>query len=236
MSYVLGIDTSQDITSVAIYNKNGLVDSLTDDLKVSHSKKLIHLIDSILKKTGLSLNDIDAYGVSNGPGSFTGLRIGIATCIGFAISSKHPVIPISTLYALANIISPYSTNKLICPIIDAGRGEVYYAIYRLSMNGKLDIIAKESVSSPLDMVNYIIDTENMVCYGTGEVYEYMIKERLKERVEFIRYGRLIPLASKISELAYYSFIMKGGEDVYELTNIRLNYIRRPDVEIKNNIT
>ena len=92
-------------------------------------------IDHMLCDAGLSIRDIDAFGIVAGPGSFTGLRIGMATVKGFAQAMNKPVVPISTLEALAYNL-PYASG-VVCPILDAQRSQVYTGIFRFNEQGQM---------------------------------------------------------------------------------------------------
>ncbi len=124
---ILTIDTATIVASIAILNDEKLIGEMIINHKKKHSEKLMVAIDHLLKDGGLSIDDIDAFGIVAGPGSFTGLRIGMATVKGFAQALDKPVIAVSTLASLAMNI-PFSEN-LICPILDAQRKQVYTALF-----------------------------------------------------------------------------------------------------------
>ena len=123
---ILSIDTSSDICSVAILEDNTLIKELhIDDIK-THSEKLMALISDIFNKCNLSLDDIDLIACSKGPGSFTGIRIGIATAKAFADSKNIQTIGISSLDGLAYNIK---NKSLTCTLIDARNNYVYFGLY-----------------------------------------------------------------------------------------------------------
>ncbi|OOB75117.1 tRNA threonylcarbamoyladenosine biosynthesis protein TsaB [Clostridium haemolyticum] len=124
---ILSIDSSTSSASCAILEDNKLLGEITLNDKKQHSVILMPLIDSLLKDLKLTINDIDAFAVSSGPGSFTGLRIGIATVKGLADGTGKPFVGISSLDGLAFNLA-YSSG-IICPIIDALRDNVYTALY-----------------------------------------------------------------------------------------------------------
>lgn len=124
---ILGIETSALVASVAIVEEENLLAEYTINLKKTHSQTLMPMLETMVRDTEMDLNDIDAIAVSCGPGSFTGLRIGVATAKGLSMALKKPLIPVSGLAAMAYAF--YKTDALICPIMDARRGEVYTGIY-----------------------------------------------------------------------------------------------------------
>lgn len=120
---ILTVDTSTIVASVAILNEEKLVGEMIVNHQKKHSEKLMVSIDHLLKDGGLSIREIDVFGVVAGPGSFTGLRIGMATIKGFAQALNKPVVGVSTLEALAMNI-PFA-DGIICPVLDAQRNQTY---------------------------------------------------------------------------------------------------------------
>lgn len=125
---ILGLETSANVSSVALVDDDVLICEYTLNYKLTHSQTLMPMIEEVCKRCELELDSIDAVAVASGPGSFTGLRIGAATAKGLAHGLNKPIIPVSTLDALAyNVMY---TDKLICPIMDARRNQVYTALYQ----------------------------------------------------------------------------------------------------------
>lgn len=133
---ILAIDTSGTNCSVSITEDSKILSDFTINNGVTHSQNLVPMIEQAQKFAGLELTDIDTFACSIGPGSFTGLRIGIATIKGFALSLNKPVIGVPTLLALAYNITNFS--GLICSIIDAKNDNVYSAIYRSEASSDLN--------------------------------------------------------------------------------------------------
>ena len=128
---VLALDSSGLVASVAIVEENGadqnLLAEYTVNYKKTHSQTLLPMLDEIVKMTELDLKTIDAVAVAAGPGSFTGLRIGSATAKGLGLALDKPLVEIPTVDGLAYNL--YGTDRLICPIMDARRNQVYTGIY-----------------------------------------------------------------------------------------------------------
>jgi tRNA threonylcarbamoyladenosine biosynthesis protein TsaB len=128
MSRILCVDTSSFICSVSVFENLSLISSNSTEVEKSHSKFIIQLIDQSLKDANIKINEIDAFAVSMGPGSYTGLRIGVSTIKGLCYSLEKPLISINTLEILSksalNHINNYN-NFFICPMIDARRMEVF---------------------------------------------------------------------------------------------------------------
>lgn len=125
---VIGIDSSGLVASVAIVEDSKLVAEYTVNNKKTHSQTLLPMLEEIVKMSGLDLQETDAIAIAAGPGSFTGLRIGSATAKGLGFALKKPIVPVSTVDALAYNL--YGTDCLVCPIMDARRNQVYTGIYR----------------------------------------------------------------------------------------------------------
>ena len=125
---ILAFDSSGMTATVAYLQDEVLVCEYTVNYKKTHSQTLLPMLDEIVQTLGLDLETIDAIAVSKGPGSFTGLRIGSATVKGLALALNKPVIPVSTLDALAFNLCGH--QGLVCPIMDASRHQVYTGIYR----------------------------------------------------------------------------------------------------------
>lgn len=128
MSRILCVDTSSFICSISIFENLSLISSNSSEVEKSHSKLIIQLIDQSLKDAKIKINELDAFAVSMGPGSYTGLRIGVSTIKGLCYSLDKPLISINTLEILSksalNHINNYN-DFFICPMIDARRMEVF---------------------------------------------------------------------------------------------------------------
>jgi len=138
LSLILNIETATGVCSVALAQDGELIGLVESNTKNSHSSVLTLFMDEVLKTAGVALSDIDAVAISEGPGSYTGLRIGVATAKGLCYALEKPLIGVSTLRAMA-IGMPHpptpspnregENNILYCPMIDARRMEVYCAIF-----------------------------------------------------------------------------------------------------------
>ena len=123
---ILSIDTSSKICTVTVLENTTLIKELSTNNGFTHSEILMPMIKQILDETNLSLKDIDLIVADKGPGSFTGIRIGIATAIGFKDSLDIPVIGISSLEALAYNIKE---NSVICSLLDAKNDQAYWGVF-----------------------------------------------------------------------------------------------------------
>lgn len=129
---VLSFDTATTTCSVAVVTDNGVAAEMTDHGGNTHARQLLLLMETVLGSAGISIDGVDGFAVTVGPGSFTGLRIGISTAQGLATATGKPVVGISSLEALA---WQATGDRLRCAMLDARRKQVYAAIYRPSESG-----------------------------------------------------------------------------------------------------
>ncbi|MBI3814503.1 MAG: tRNA (adenosine(37)-N6)-threonylcarbamoyltransferase complex dimerization subunit type 1 TsaB [Nitrospinae bacterium] len=236
---VLGIDTSTNYGSVAITDKYNLLSESSIPSSNSYSKSLIGTIDELLKKCRIGIGDIDGYAVSIGPGSFTGLRIGLSTCKGFHLASGRPIIPVDTLDAMVESILnnlnshdplmwvPRILNsQLLCPVLDARKGEIYTALYKYE-DGKAEKIADEMAVTPEKHCQGI--DRPAVFFGDGlRTYGDFIKSRLKGLAFF--YDDMPKTIA--SSIAFMGAKKLERGDVADSGALKPKYIRRSEAEIK----
>ena len=127
----LAIDTSSKICSVTILDDKNVLINLSNDDEKTHSVKLMPMIDTAFKETLLTLDDINLLACCTGPGSFTGVRIGISTIKAFADVKNIPIVGITSLESLAyNVINKANSNTLVCSLIDAKNSNVYCGVFQ----------------------------------------------------------------------------------------------------------
>ncbi|MCK4648284.1 tRNA (adenosine(37)-N6)-threonylcarbamoyltransferase complex dimerization subunit type 1 TsaB [bacterium] len=220
---ILGIETSTMTGSVALMDEERLIAEYTLNLKGTHTSRLMPTIDRVLKDASFAIKDLDGIAVSLGPGSFTGLRIGIATAKGLAQGLNIPVVGIPTLDGLA--FQLFNGKDLVCPILDARKGEVYYALYK---NGKR--VTKYMACKPdrlLEKLGSRIQdpVSRIVFLGDGvEVYGDLIKRRLGRKAALAPKTRRLPSAASIAELGL-ERLRRSNKT--ELLTLRPIYVRAP---------
>ncbi len=126
---ILSIDSSATAASVALLENNKLTGEFFVNTDFTHSRTLVPMIDNLLTVTGKSVSDIDLVAVSNGPGSFTGVRIGVSVAKGIAFPDDLPCMAVSTLEAMAHNL--VLTDCIVCAVMDARRNQVYNAIFSI---------------------------------------------------------------------------------------------------------
>jgi tRNA threonylcarbamoyladenosine biosynthesis protein TsaB len=138
MALILYLETATKICSVALAKDEKLLGLRETAVSNSHSELITVFIGEVLNEAGIGINEIDAVAVSKGPGSYTGLRIGVSTAKGLCYSLDKPLISVSTLQSMAfgalKVYPEIDKETIICPMLDARRMEVYYAFYDSNMH------------------------------------------------------------------------------------------------------
>lgn len=185
---ILGIDTSAKTSSVGICEDNQIIDELFLDKGLTHSETILPMIDEILTRNGLSLDDIDALSVNNGPGSFTGIRIGVAVVKGLAFDKDIPCYEVSTLDSIT--YNCKDKNGLVVATMDARRNQVYNANYQI-IDGKAEKIKDDRTILIKDLYLEISEYDGDVFVigdGQDKVKEFFeANNMLKDNFKFPDY-------------------------------------------------
>ena len=222
---ILGIDTSTMAANVAVLEDDKLICEYTINTKKTHSQKLMPMIENMLKLSDLDIKEIDAIAICVGPGSFTGLRIGMATAKAMAHVNNIPLIGVNSLEILGANMD--LCNRNICSILDAQRNQVYMNKYILK-DDKITELEEISIK-PIDELLEKISSSNEDWVLVGEaVYKY------KEKIEEIS-NITIPLpANNITKASTLCFVardkMLANDQVYNCYNINPMYIRKSQAE------
>ena len=223
---ILGIDTSTPIGSVALIDDDNLVAEHTLNIVQAHSSRLMPAIDTVLKWGDLTAEDLDGCAVGIGPGSFTGVRIGVATIKSLCYALDKPIVGVSTLEAVAYNLR--WTNGVICPLFDARRSEVYGSIFEggaewqrlsedlcLPIDGFLDRLgettAQRRVSTTFNFVG-----DGLLTYGDA------VRERLGERYLFADAIFNVPRGATIAHLGRQRL---QNDDIDDYWTLVPNYVR-----------
>jgi len=220
---ILALDTSSNGLSVAVMdNEKLLSEYFITGSKKDHSRKLMPMIEEILKDVEVGVEDIDYYAVSIGPGSFTGLRIGITTVKGMAFANDKQVVGVNTLDALAGTIE-YS-GEIICPLIDAKNNQVYTAIYNKGQKIVNDnVILINELTDKLKFLN-----SKIVFVGDGAaLHEEYLRNELQENCVIVNRADVLPVASSVAKVA--SDKIKKGETLNS-EDLEANYLRKSQAE------
>ena len=207
---IFAVDTSSAVASAAVIDGDKLLCEFTLNNGLTHSQTLMPMVKEVFEKSGLSANDIDLFAVCEGPGSFTGLRIGITTAKGLAHAVNKQIVGVNTLEAMCYNLPfcPY----LISPIMDARRGEVYNGFYKF-IDGKLEEICPPRAIPLSECLEEIKKMgEKTVFLGDGvPVFRNEIENSLKDLALFSPQGADMQRASSVAEAAKYKISQKYSE-------------------------
>ncbi|KAB3532423.1 tRNA (adenosine(37)-N6)-threonylcarbamoyltransferase complex dimerization subunit type 1 TsaB [Alkaliphilus pronyensis] len=197
---LLAVDTSSIVATVAVMDEDKLIAEAVINNQKNHSQRLMPLIKEVLDNSNLSPADIDVYAAALGPGSFTGLRIGITTVKAMAQAMNKPVVGISTLDSLAYNL-PFC-NSYICPIIDAQRNNAYTALYIWDNNG-IKLHNEHAILHIDELIKKIKTLQRTTIFlGDGiNIFKDKLNENLGSLGVIAPSSVAIPRASSVAALA-----------------------------------
>ncbi len=222
---VLALETATLAGSIALVDQNkGLIGEVKLNIKVAHAERLTASLEWLLNASRVSIKDIDAFAISIGPGSFTGLRIGLSTAKGLSYATEKPIVPVPTLDALARTL-PFCSHY-ICPMLDARKNEVYTGLYKWEDNVCKKIISEIAIG-PGDFLREI--DKQTVFLGDGvKTYKSLIEDTLQTNAHFAPASNMAPSASSVAEIAVEK--LKQGITT-DPVNLIPFYIRKSEAEI-----
>ena len=222
---ILGIDTSSMAASVAVIEDNKLICEYTINTKKTHSQKLMPMIENMLGLSDLKVREIDAIAVCEGPGSFTGLRIGMATAKAIAHVNDIPVIGVNSLEALAANMN--LCDKKICSILDAQRNQVYTGRYQYE-GTKLVEIKEIGIQQIDELLEELAQSgEQWILVGEA-VYKYEDKIREISNIEIPAASNNVTKAGSLCSVAKVKF--DEGKDIFDCYTVNPLYIRKSQAE------
>lgn len=227
---ILGIDSSGLVASVAILENEVLLAEYTTDYKKTHSQTLLPMLDELCKMTELDMSTLDAIAIASGPGSFTGLRIGSATAKGLGLALKKPLIEVPTLEGLAWNL--WGTERVVCPLMDARRNQVYAAAYEFRRQGEnlqLEALIPQNPIAVIEMLEKVNGLGREVVFlGDGvPVYLELIREHTKIPYSLAPAGNNRQRAAGIAALGAVYF--KEGR-VVDAAEHQPEYLRKSQAE------
>lgn len=226
---ILGIETSTPFVSVAVCEDQQVLGEASFNARQAHMKRLLPMIDYILKVCGMTIDDIDAFAVSVGPGSFTSLRVGLATAKAFAHALAKPLTGVPTLDVLAWELR--GNSDLICTLLEARRDEVYACFY-ISTGEGMRRLSDYMAISPLKLAVRLQDdlVSRITFTGDGALtYWEIFREKLSGRAVMAEPTKLWPRASTVARLGYLELLANGGKDAGAVTAL---YVKSPAIRQK----
>lgn len=173
---ILAIESSGLVASAAIATETTLLAEYTVNFKKTHSQTLLPMVEEIVSMLGIDLKELDAIAVAEGPGSFTGLRIGCATAKGLGLALNKPIIPVPTTQGIA--VNVYGTEGILCPLMDAKRNQVYTGLYRYNKEG-FSVVEDQMAIAIEEIIEKVNKLGESVTYlGDGvEVFASILSEK-----------------------------------------------------------
>jgi tRNA threonylcarbamoyladenosine biosynthesis protein TsaB len=222
---ILAIDTATRVGSIAVVQGSVLKAQQILNVSATHNQRLLPGIERILADAGWSLDDIDGFAVSLGPGSFTGLRIGLSIIKGLAWATNKPLAGVPTLDALAANVS-FVPHK-ICPILDARKGEIYTAFYRQGDGGIPRRLTSYMAIKPEKLLALISETTVLIGDGLLSYGDYLKKE-LGNRLVVPPPHLSVIHASSVAWLGWHRLRSGEYDDVSSCTPL---YVRPSEAEL-----
>ncbi|MGD8834166.1 MAG: tRNA (adenosine(37)-N6)-threonylcarbamoyltransferase complex dimerization subunit type 1 TsaB [Desulfobacteraceae bacterium] len=222
---ILAVDTATEICGVALAVDDQIKTELTLSQGVTHTQSIMAAIESVLVMNRMDVGAIDVYAVTRGPGSFTGLRIGVSTVKGLALATAKPMLGISSLEVLAN--QAPAASDLICPIMDARRNEVYWALYKRTGADKISVALAEQVGP----VSALVESVENACYFIGNgvtQYRDTINHLIKAPAQWAADESNGIRPSVLARLAWQR--VRNGE-IDDIRAFSPVYLRKSDAEI-----
>jgi len=205
MSLILHLETATTVCSVALSFEGKLIALKEENNGYTHAEHLSLFIEDVLLSSGKKMTDIEAVAVSKGPGSYTGLRIGVATAKGICYGLNKPLIAVNTLLSLANIAAQkYGNEFLFCPMLDARRMEVYTAVFNA------DKMIFETTALILDEQAFsnLLSNQKIIFFGDG-AHKF---QSLCQHANAIFDTSIAPSAAGMINNAYQQFKLARFED------------------------
>ena len=222
----LAIDTSTPVGGISLFDSDtGLKGEVRLGTGRTHSEQIMKSTDFLLKHCSTGFNEIDFYTIAIGPGSFTGLRVGLSTVKGLSFATNKPIVAVSTLEAFASTF-PF-TERLICPLLDARKKEVYGSLFRWTKEGLRKLVSESAfdIKSILALIR-----EETVFTGSGAaLYKDAILSTLGEKARFPEENLMHPLPSALCIIGLQKAEKGEFSDPVKLTPA---YLRKSEAEIK----
>ena len=214
---ILGIDTSTADSSIAVMDDDRILGQFTVNQKRTHSETLVPMIKDLLKYLGLSINDIDLFAVGSGPGSFTGIRIGMTIAKTLAQVTKKDIIGVSTLEAIAI----HARAKYIMPVIDARGGRIYYAIF----NEDMERLSEDTLAFAEDLSPILDKYDDIFVLGD---YTEENKEQLKS--SNVNFANIINNNQIARGICYIARERYEENKIDNFSTLKANYVRKSQAE------
>ena len=222
---ILAVDTSATSASVCVAQENKIIGEFSINTSLTHSQTLVPMIEQVSEKTGIALDNIDAIAVNAGPGSFTGVRIGVAAVKGIAFSRNIPCVSVSTLESMA--YNMLDSECIVCAVMDARCSQVYNALFKVS-NGKVERLIEDRALSLADLKRDLQKfSEKIILVGDGAEITFNYLENSLQNVFLASVNNRIQKASSIACVAFEK--IKNDETI-SASELMPVYLRLPQAQ------
>lgn len=218
---ILAIETTAVTASAALVDEKGIISNFNVNNKLTHSQKLLPMIDAVLTQSGYKIGDVELICASAGPGSFTGVRIGIATVKGLAFANNIPCVAVSSLEALAYLNK--NRGAVVCPVMDARRDEYYNALFDSNMNR---IVVDRAVRA-VALEEELKKLESVILNGDGAVKFY---NWLEGRLSNVKLADDVNLLQNASAVGFCGLEKYKKGDTVSCDELSPIYLRKPQAE------
>ena len=223
---ILAVDTTAPSGSVALLEDDALLGEVNIETAATHSARLLRSVDFLLGAHGRDVRDIDAFAAAAGPGSFTGIRIGVSAVKSLAFASGKPVAPVSTLLALAVKLAA-DGSRLVCPLLDAKKEEIYAGLFEVHQAGLTELIPQGAYTP--DAFFSRLPARRVIAFaGSGlAAYRAKLLSYVRDKARFPRRSSF--LAAEVGRIGYGMIGEGKGVDAAALEPF---YFRRSQAEEK----
>jgi len=225
---LLAVETSTLTGAVALLEEGGVVAESRVSIAVTHGERLMAAIDGVLRAARWELADVGAFAVAVGPGSFTGLRIGLSTVKGLAFATGKPLVGVPTLDALAWSL-PFCAYP-VCPVLDARKNEVYAGLYR-TLDGRLEVLEAPRAVSPATLAEELRASTAGPLVFVGDAvtpFSSILTEILGTRARLAPADLRLPSAVTIGELGGWAL---GRGEAADPATLAPLYVRPSEAEL-----
>ncbi|HET6678756.1 MAG TPA: tRNA (adenosine(37)-N6)-threonylcarbamoyltransferase complex dimerization subunit type 1 TsaB [Nitrospira sp.] len=222
---VLAVETATSWQSVAILDDDRVLARCDQDAAGAHARLLLPAVDKLFSQTGLGPAKLDGLVVSIGPGSFTGLRVGLSTVLGFRTITRVPLAVVPTLEGMA--WSLRASNERLCPVLNSRRGELYWAIFQWQGRDRLDRLTPEQVGSVETLAKQL--SGSVMMFGEGWETERAAIQAMGRSVKIMEADQLLRPSAVSIGMAGIARLRRGEQAGVGISPL---YVQRPEAEIK----
>jgi len=224
---ILGVDTSTDSLTVSLINEKKILTSYNSAGALKHSALLIPTIEKALKKIGAGIEDIELYSVGIGPGSFTGLRVGVTAMRALAIALNKPIVGVPTMDAIAHNGLAYLKRKKmldfsrlkICPVLDAKKKQVYSCVYK--HNGNKVIKESDYLLEPVELLVKRLKGHILFLGDAIPLYKERLLNKKTFEADFLEGRKWLPEGSVIAKIGLRDYQKGKSDNPYDLVPMYL---------------